>query len=347
MDRALEDNVFLRPELVLPALRHFGGENPVVLAFIYRGGLRGERLVGCAPLSRLRPALRAPFGALSTLAVPHLQQCYPALDRDEAAPALAALFGWLEAGHRPPLLLEQIGSDAPTWGHLQAEVAARRLPLWREAERVRPMLDRHESFEAYLQTLPPSRRKGYRRRLRDAERLGPVTFRLHRDLAAVEDLADRFMAVERLGWKGEAGSALADRPAEAAFFREVVSALGARRSLFFVELTIGGRTVAMTSNFVAGRTLFCFKTAYDPAFGDCSPGILAELEGVRLLHEDPGLLRADSCSSADSYVRAYFRQERRLQRLWVATGGPASRLLVRTRRLFDEARAQGRLLAAP
>ena len=180
------------------------------------------------------------------------------------------------------------------------------------------MLGRFDSFEEYIGALRPARRKHYRRRWRQLQDAGTAQVVLHRRLDDVKDLAERFMHLERLGWKGERGSALASVPSNAAFFREVVENFARHEQLFFVELKLDGRPIAMTANFVSGRTMFAFKIAHDPAFKHLSPGILAEVQTVRLFLETPELVCGEGGCSGPSYLSSYWRDLREMRAVYVA-----------------------------
>ena len=327
VDNAIEDNAYMAPGFLLPLLRHHGDAHPLLVALVWSG----ELLVACAPMSRLPASRRTPLPSISTAITPHGRVLHPLLHRTHAAAALRALWDWLE---RPEhswhlVLLEHVSTTSPFWTLLQAELARRGARSWVREVQGRPMLRRKESFEAYLAELPARRRKGWRRRLRELESRGSHSFHIHRDLELVPDLAARFMALERKSWKGASGTALDATDRDRAFFTETVAAFAAQKALFFVELRCGDETIAMTSNFVAGRSLFAFKIAYDPAFAQFSPGVLVELEGIRRFHEETNLVIADSGSGPDSYVRAYFRDVADMQWLCVATPRIAARAFMR------------------
>lgn len=323
---ALEDNAYTSPAFMAPLLRHQGGAHPLRIALVWRG----DALVACAPFALLPPTLRTPLVALSTVVTTHGAPLHPVVHREHVEVALRTLWDWVESREHPwqLVLLDRVSAASRLWAALATELARRDAPFWVREVHGRPMLARHTSFDAYLTTLPASRRKGYRRRLRALERAG-ATFHLHRDLSEVPDLAERFMQLEARSWKGSSGTALLATAADRAFFTDAVTRFAHDRALFFVELRVGGVPAAMTANFVDKKTLFAFKVAYDPAFAKYSPGIVTELEGIKRFHEEPELLVADSGSAANAYVRSYFREQAELQWLCIATPRWAARAFVR------------------
>ena len=107
------------------------------------------------------------------------------------------------------------------------------------------------------------------------------------------------LAVERLGWKGRRGTALADDPARAAFARAALAAFADAGRLEALALRLDGAPIAAGVLLKAGDRAFYWKTAYDEAQADTSPGVQVTLALSRRLTTTPGLTLADSCASPD------------------------------------------------
>ena len=320
MSRSLEDNLYLSPSFVMPTLRHLMEQGRYIVVFIYRHDQQGTRLAAVAPFSICLPTWRRPLTVLSGLTGPHSYLSHPLVARDDNGGALRALWQWLEHPEHPWHLVHFQGIDAssPILSMIRDSLNGQKRLFLSGRQFLRPMLGRHESFEAYLGALPSARRKNYKRRWRQLESAGKVDVLLHRRLHEVRDLAERFMKLEQLNWKGESGSALASAPSNAAFFREVVKNCERNEQIFFVDLRLNGRTIAMTSNFICGQTMFAFKIAYDPEFKDFSPGILAEVQTVRLFLENHSLVCGEGGSSGHSYLSSYWRDLREMQATYIA-----------------------------
>ena len=329
-ERALEDNVYLTPEFLVESLARFGA--PWEVAFVYEG----DRLVGVAPFSYLPPTRRAPLVRLSTYVSFHVYLAYPLVDAERAAEAIRAVWDHLDRPGRDfgLVLIEQIDRESPTWRVVETELRRRGRAVWIKKVFTQATLRRRESYAAYLAELPASRRKGIKRSRRALERHGPVEVICHRNLDRDPDLAQRFVDLETRTWKHARGVSLASSPDDAAFFAAVIRRLAARDRLFVVEIAVGGRPAAMTVNFVCGRTLFAVRTAFDPEFADGSPGVLAEVETARIVHETTGIgLCQGGNDAADSYLNHYWRDLRTMQVVTVATPALRSRAYVRLARL--------------
>jgi CelD/BcsL family acetyltransferase involved in cellulose biosynthesis len=322
MLRAVEDNFYLSPAFMLATLRHHALESYLVV-FVYRADAGGERLVTVAPFSCNRPTLKIPFTVLSGFASPHGYLSHPLLDRDDADDALEALWEWIEQPTQPwqMIFFQGVSEASPFLPRLKSLLEKRGRRFLSKRMFMRPMLGRYESFDAYLASLSPTRRKNYRRRWKQLMNDGTVDVVLHRNLDQAGDLAERFLQLEQRSWKGLHGTAMACEPEDTGFFREMVENGGRTGNLFFVELKFNGKLIAMTSNFIVGQTLFAFKIAYDPEYQEYSPGILVEIETVKLFQATPELLRGEGGATGESYLRSYWRDLVEMRALYIAMPG--------------------------
>ncbi len=319
MSRAVEDNFYLSPVFLTATLRHLVRERCLVV-FVYRTDAGGEHLVAVAPFSRNHPTLKIPFTILCGFVGPHGYLSHPLLDRDDPGGALDALWEWIEQSVHPwkMIFFQGISEASPFLPQLKSMLEKRGRRFLSKRMFMRPMLDRCENFDDYLASLPYARRKTYRRRWKQLANDGVVEVVLHRNLYQAGDLAERFLQLERLGWKGSHGTAMACARDDADFFREIVANCGREGNLFFVELKFNDKSIAMTANFVAGRTLFAFKIAYDPDYRNYSPGILAEIQTVKLFHQTPGLTKGEGGATGESYLRSYWRDLAEMRAFYIA-----------------------------
>src|SRR5262249_32549434 len=133
-----------------------------------------------------------------------------------------------------------------------------------------------------------------------------------------------FLSLEAAGWKGREGSAMKCRPAEEAFFREMVKGAFAAGQLMMLGVFLGGRAIALKSNLVSPPSRsFSFKIAYDESRFTASPGLLLEIANIEQLHQTtPRPARwMDSCAEADHFmINRLWTERRAIQSLLLATG---------------------------
>ena len=329
-ERSTEDNLYMSPTFLLASLRHFERNRQFYIVFAFDQLHGSRRLIGCAAFSLVRPAVKVPFWTLSTISAPHQLINNPLLDRDQPAEAIRLLWDWVEdKSHTWRMVrLTKIREDLPSWQFMESELRKRgRIFLVRQRDE-RAVLHRFPSFDDYLASLPSKRRKHYQRYWRKLCRAGAVEVKLHHNLRESPDLAERFMKLEASGWKGISGSAMLSSDKGRAFLGEVLDSLGRQDRLFVVELTVDGAPIAMTLNFVRGRTLFAFKIGYSVLHARYSPGILAEVNGVRLFLEQLTLSTGDGGNQGTSFIDSYWRGRTFVDDILVSTPHLPSRMFV-------------------
>ena len=220
------------------------------------------------------------------------------------SPALAALVSGMR------------GLGVPWWWPLLPVEGSGLLPAlardgWGSAEVSgfsRPVLDRRASHDAFLKDHPhKGRLKDLRRRRRRLDEAGAVTVEAIGPYGDLAGAVAEFLTLERRGWKGRAGTALACRPQTEGFARTLFRAgdgpVTARADL----LRLDGRVIAASLALVCGGTATLLKTAYDEDLRSHAPGLLLEAEIVRACHETAFADRLDSATSEGSALEGLYR----------------------------------------
>jgi Acetyltransferase (GNAT) domain len=138
---------------------------------------------------------------------------------------------------------------------------------------------------------------------------------------------EQFLAMENSGWKAERGTALASTPADAAFFRRMCGGMSRSGQFELIALQVGERVVAMESSLSDGGSLFAWKIAFDPAYGEFSPGTILKYRLIERLEAGPWT-HGDSCAAADNEHMNRLWPDRLVMRtLVLPTGSPFGILL--------------------
>jgi CelD/BcsL family acetyltransferase involved in cellulose biosynthesis len=150
--------------------------------------------------------------------------------------------------------------------------------------------------EALGPALEGKRRKELDRQLR---RLGTIAHHVGTDPVEVAAAFETFVALERMGWKGERGTSLADDDRRLDFARRLVSGLAAEGRVRTDTLDAAGRPVSALVSLMAGDTGFIWKIAHDPDLAAASPGVQVVRMATRGFLDDPGVRIVDSLATAD------------------------------------------------
>jgi CelD/BcsL family acetyltransferase involved in cellulose biosynthesis len=327
--RSLEPNVFMDPAVIDSAQRNLGARCVTLLAWrqsppaLPADGDRTPKLIGLWALSVAGPDHSLlPIRVLRAPAVPHGYLATPVVDRDDAEAALTAMLDFLARGTAlPPLLvLDAAAMDGPTMRVLARTLRARGQAWLQLSQAQRPMLaselDAKQYFEKALSASSRKKLRQHRRRL--AER-GALASQLWSAPDDVRQAFEDFLALEAAGWKGRRGSALLCHPDEAAFARDMVAALAERGHAAVHGLTLDGRPVSMQVVLRAADVAFTWKTAYDEAMHDVSPGMLLLEDYTAAFLADDSVARVDSCAYDETGFMSAWGERETIAQVWIAT----------------------------
>jgi CelD/BcsL family acetyltransferase involved in cellulose biosynthesis len=307
--RALSPNPFAEPDFVVPAMRGLGAGDVCMLVV-----REGDEWLAGLPVLPVRSWRSVPGRCLAAWRHPYCFLGMPLVHGDAPEAALALL---IERGldESPSLALDWIDADGPLATALMAALASPgRAVVLEQFERA--ALRRRPTADYLEQTMRPHHRRELRRTFRRLEdQLGELT--LH-DLSGDASAYQTFLELERSGWKGTAGTAMACDDNHAEFFRELCTRFASRGRLELWSLAAEDRTIAMKCNLVAGEVTFCFKIAYDETLGKLSPGIHLEAAYIDRFHASRAVW-SDSCADPDNAMINRLWSDRRQLRSVVST----------------------------
>lgn len=257
-----------------------------------------------------------------------------ALDTDPAAGALLHVSGLVEGG--------------PVHRGLIAAADDLKRPCDTVHRIERAMLATDLSPDAYYAaTVRKKKRKELGRLRTRLLEQGRVETRRLAPEDAVSDWIEDFLALERAGWKGAAGSALACTPETTAFFRDVVTGAHAAGKLDMIRIDLDGAAIAMLVNLLAPPGAFSFKTAFDERLSRFSPGVLLQIDNLQLLaRSDIGWM--DSCAVENHpMINSLWGERRAIVRVSVPLAGARRRALFTAARGLERAAAAVRALRTP
>lgn len=324
--RASTPNPFFEAWYLLPGLARFDPYEQVRIAAL----MEGDRPAGLVPLQRARRYGRHPLPHLAVWLHANAFLGAPLVAQGAEEAFWEAMLDWADrnAGtaaflHAAALPLETALTEA-----LMAVGAreGRQIVLVHREERA--MLASPLRPAAYLeQALGAKKRKELRRQQARLAEQGGLRVVRRDDTTGIGLWIEHFLALEALGWKGSAGSALACAHETAGLFRQSMAAAAARGCLERLSLELDGRPIAMLATLITPPGAFSYKTAFDERYARFSPGVLLQLENLALL-ERPGVRWADSCAAPDHpMINALWRERRAIGRYSIAIGGAARRAL--------------------
>jgi CelD/BcsL family acetyltransferase involved in cellulose biosynthesis len=127
----------------------------------------------------------------------------------------------------------------------------------------------------------------------------------------------------------------------------MIAALARHGDAAIHSLVLDGKPISMQVVLRDGATAFTWKTAYDEALHDYSPGVLLFEDYTAHLLADPTVERVDSCSFDDSGYMAAWQERAGLAQLWLDTrpgGSVAFAVATRWQAAYLAARACAKTL---
>jgi CelD/BcsL family acetyltransferase involved in cellulose biosynthesis len=326
VENALEPNPFHEPWLFLPAVENLAPGRKLALLLVYgEAPAGGERLIGFFPLERLWHYRGLPLRVLRFLRHEVGYLCTPLVRRGCPRECLESFFQWVtEASGVALLELHGVAGEGPFHQALIYHFERHSHTVFFSDRYTRALFRPRASAEDYLQAALPGRsRKEFRRLTRRLAEQGRLEYRFLTAQDNSEAWIQSFLELERRGWKGRVGTALASTPARRRFFEAIARAAIHRERLTMHGLYLDGHAVALSCKILAGDGAFAFKIAFDEAYDQFSPGALLELEHIVRMHQNPRIRWMDSCASSGHFMANRLWLDRRtMETITVATGRP-------------------------
>lgn len=339
---ATQPNPFFESWYLLPSLRALDPAGRVELLVLENG----ERLLGLMPISRPARYYGYPMPHLANWVHDNCFCGQPLVAPGSESAFCRALLRWADghAGLGLFLHLRQMPGDGPLHAALKAELARQQRPAATVLAEERALLASDLSPEDYLlASIGAKKRKELRRQQRRLGEEGVLEVERTRTADGLSEWTAAFLDLETRGWKGRAGSALADHPANARLFAQALAGAAAHQRLERLALTLDGRPIAMLATFITAPGAYSFKTAFDETYARFSPGVLLQCENLALLG-DPEIDWIDSCAAPDhAMIDHIWRERRPIAHHSIAIGGKARRQIFKRLAKRETGRTPGGL----
>ena len=324
-------NIYYEPQLVMPAVKHFGFKGTMRFVFLYDATV-DRNMVAFFPLEIGSTLKGIPFKYARLWQYEYCYLCTPLIRRGEERNAVAVLFNYLADRDVAcnALKMEHFSADGPFQSALLGELSERKNPFWRSKRFSSVLLKPESSWETYQQKYIS---KNLRKQVRKCERkLEQHHSFEHTNLSQNDEVhvwIDEFLKLESSGWKQRRGSAMACHHSTIGFFEEAARNAFQKKSLAMSKLALDGKTIAMTCDFLSGRAGFCFKSAFDEQFADYSPGFYLDWCQLRVVHKRGNLNWFDSCSAPNHPVLGrLWNEQQTIESYWCSTGTRRGNLAV-------------------
>jgi CelD/BcsL family acetyltransferase involved in cellulose biosynthesis len=185
-----------------------------------------------------------------------------------------------------------------------------------------PVLDLSAGWEAVYRDKTNAKKRGHHKhRRRQLATLGKIEVALARTLPELEAPLEEAFRIHALRWRGRPDGSGFVTPTGKRFNRAAARALAKIDATRILTLSVDGRAIAFVWYIALERRMYLYRTAFDPAFSRCSPGLLNTLNVLELASEE-GLTRVEFLGGAERYKLEFAD---RLEPLHLGLGLPGSR----------------------
>lgn len=316
---AVEPNHFYSPAAVIAAMRHLSPEGEPAFLIVYRRdpSAPGSPPLWCGffPFVRHRTYRGLPVRNLRLLKHDYCFLRVPLVRADCVAEVLDRVFDWLEASGSALVELADQTGEGEYAEALDAMLRRRGASARVSSSYTRALIRRGDSADAYLRAaLSGGKLKELRRQQRRLGEKGVLRIEGLPPTGDVEAAVAEFLALERAGWKGARGTAMACRAQDRDFFTELARRAFEAGQLQMITMRLDGQPIAMKCNLLVPPGAFAFKIAYAEGLALYSPGVLLELENIRRLHDEGRLQWMDSCAAPGHPMIEHLWKQQRLIR---------------------------------
>jgi hypothetical protein len=305
-ERSIEQNAYLSPYFMLPALKHFPPRGKPIIMFIETGAGNTGDLLGVGVFECSPRTIQLPVPHLKAYRCPHAYLTGLLIDKQHFGETTDAFFSFFHESQKDWCGVEFVNMRKESELASRFDLAASQLDIcWFEySSQRRSILLPERSGDANMKTILASkRRKILRQNLRRLNDLGKVSWRVVAGREIETACLDTFLELEHMGWKKAKGFSLLSHANDEAFFREMMNGFAQAGRAFFTELSMNGKVIASTSNLISGCAGFAFKIGWDEAFSKLGPGILNEVEFMKYFPELlPNIKYVDSGAENGSFI---------------------------------------------
>ena len=223
-------------------------------------------------------------------------------------------------GRRATLPLPLVDSDSTIATELRSAAAAGRFSLFEEQRIERGYAYLGDRFNVW-DGVSRRRRHDLQRRERRLTELGNVAVTHCAHAGDAPEYADQFLALEAAGWKGDAGTALAQHSVNSRYFKRLCHEAADRGALRATKIALDGRPVAIIISLVSPPQSYAVRMAYDESYAPHSPGHLLVRRHLEWLAGQPNITGSDSCANPNSQMaNANWRDRKSLSNFVVSVG---------------------------
>lgn len=290
---------FLSPSFAVPAVQCHLASPPRVLTVE-----SDRRLIGLWLFEDVATSRRMPLPHWRSWQTCHTYQTGLLIHQEHASAALNTFWQRVASVDGTNAVeFPMLATGSALQNSLLASSHQRGVTCWQghDVERAALQLD-GDLPDRMLQRISSRRMRSLRRGQRFLEKQGELTFQILTKPEEIEAGINTLLELEAAGWKRAEGTALSCNANQEQFFRAMIHRFALMNSVFFTQLSVDGKPVAVVAHLRIGQQAYAFKMGWDPAFERGCPGYLIKAQLIQHAEELPRITSIDSCSQPGSFI---------------------------------------------
>ena len=314
---SVDSNPLFEASTLIAAMRHLQGKTPAHVALIWRKADRSapRELIGLFPFFTPRFYLGLPIRIWSIWTHIHSFLVTPIVREGFELDAILQFVDFANRSGASMVRFPLFQADGAFGPALAQVVLERELPMVETDRHERAFLKADMDGESYLAAnMRKKKRKEYNRQWNRLSETGDLKFETPDANLDLTGWLQDFLELERSGWKGKRGTALAERENERVFFESMCRSAHDAGKFHTSQIMLDGTPIAMLASFVSGRGAYSFKIAFNEDYARFSPGALLMMKVIDAFHHDPRIEWVDSCAIPNHPMIDHIWAERRQMR---------------------------------
>jgi len=299
-NNAIEKNIYLLPWFVNASTLLWADKKSDIVTIYHR-----DLLIGLFVTQKDFGYAKLPVRFYRNATHRHQLSGTPLVRTDYAEQFVTGLLAWLDTSPASVsfLLLTQLSEEN--------EITTNLRKLSNENHRLTMNVDQYDramikhpqpGINDFEKHIPASRRKSLRRKQKALSKIGEISIQQLTEKRDLECWFENFAELENSGWKRENNSSLLKNPEDANFYRELLPHAFDANALNFFRLTVDGKPIAYTMDFICKPFSYCHRCAYDYSYKKYAPGVMMEYETLKFYTCDGVAATVDSCTAPENQV---------------------------------------------
>lgn len=137
-----------------------------------------------------------------------------------------------------------------------------------------PYIPLNQPWEAYVKSLSKKHVSNLRGRSKGLHRVGDVRHEIVCGGEHLDRTLNEAFLLEAAAWKGQAGTAILNRPDREAFYRQLLTRAAEQGWLHLHFLVLNGKRIAVQLALLVHNRLYILKSGYDPHYAQFAPSLI-------------------------------------------------------------------------